>query len=135
MTPKEIQEVETGSISGSPSEKRSGKSAAKKKPSKAQELAKKSKALIEKYNSRQSREVGSVIGGDPLYHYTWVGETSKTQDVVQRLLDLGYEEEPDSGVRFSGIVGGRVFRIPLEVKEFYRSEREKRYRKRAGVRR
>jgi len=119
--------METVSESASPSAKPSGKSAAKKKPNKAAELAKKSKALIEQYKSRKVREVGSVINGDPLFHYTWVGNTSKTPDVIQRLLDLGYEEEPDKSVRFSGIVGGRVFRIPLEVKNYFREERAERY--------
>ena len=123
--------METGLTNDSHSEKRSGKSAAKKKPSKAQELAKKSKALIEKYKSTQSRETGSLVGGEPdLYHYYHVGETSTSADTIQKLLDRGYEEEPDKSVRFVGLVGGRIFRIPKEVQEFYKAERAKRFRKR-----
>lgn len=131
MTPKEMHPAETDLQSASPSGKRSGKSAAKRKPSKAQELAKKSKALIEKYKSTQSRETGSLVGGEPdLYHYYHVGETSTSADTIQKLLDRGYEEETDKSVRFVGLVGGRIFRIPLEVKEFYRAERAKRFQKR-----
>ena len=131
MTPKKMHPAETDSQSASHSGKRSGKSAAKRKPSKAQELAKKSKALIEKYKSTQSRETGSLVGGEPdLYHYYHVGETSTSADTIQKLLDRGYEEETDKSVRFVGLVGGRIFRIPLEVKKFYRAERAKRFQKR-----
>ena len=129
MPRKPTKPAETDLTSASASEKPSEKSGAKKSSKKA-DLKKKAQALIDKYKSTQNRETGSLIGGDPdLYHYSWVGEPSTSADTIQKLLDLGYEEEPDKSIRFVGIVGGRVFRIPKEVKEYYRAERAKKFRK------
>lgn len=121
--------AEIDSTSASASEKPSEKSGAKKSSKKA-DLKKKAQALIDKYKSTQNRETGSLVGGEPdLYHYYHVGETSTSADTIQKLLDRGYEEETDKSVRFVGLVGGRIFRIPKEVKKFFMAERAKKFRK------
>ena len=116
MPRKPTKPAETDLISDSVSEKPSEKSGAKKSSKKA-DLKKKAQALIDKYKSTQNRETGSLVGGEPdLYHYYHVGETSTSADTIQKLLDRGYEEETDKSIRFVGLVGGRIFRIPKEVK-------------------
>ena len=129
MPRKPTKPAETDLISASASEKPSEKSGVKKSSKKA-DLKKKAQDLIDKYKSTQNRETGSLVGGEPdLYHYYHVGETSTSADTIQKLLDRGYEEETDKSIRFVGLVGGRIFRIPKEVKEFFMAERAKKFRK------
>lgn len=129
MPRKPTKPAETDLISASASEKPSEKSGVKKSSKKA-DLKKKAQDLIDKYKSTQNRETGSLVGGEPdLYHYYHVGETSTSADTIQKLLDRGYEEETDKSVRFVGLVGGRIFRIPKEVKKFFMAERAKKFRK------
>ena len=129
MPRKPAKPAEIDSINASASEKPSERSGVKKSSKKA-DLKKKAQALIDKYKSTQNRETGSIVGGEPdLYHYYHVGETSTSADTIQKLLDRGYEEETDKSIRFVGLVGGRIFRIPKEVKEFFMAERAKKFRK------
>lgn len=86
---------------------------------------KKADDLIEKYNQRVNREVGSVVNGDPEYYYVHVGENSKTQMTVQKLLDRGYELETDESVHKHGFVGGYLYKIPKEYAEHLLKERAK----------
>tara|TARA_R110000796_G_scaffold58224_1_gene134522 strand:- start:179 stop:595 length:417 start_codon:yes stop_codon:yes gene_type:complete len=99
-----------------------------KKVSKAA-LAKKAKEIIERQQARKNREPGSLVGGDTdSYHYSWIpNHEPQHTTLMVKMIDLGYEKEPDLSIHFSGILGGTVLRIPAEVKEYMRAERAKKH--------
>ena len=90
---------------------------------------KKAEALIEKYNQRVNREIGSVVNGDPDMYYVHVGENSKTRMTIQKLIDKGYELETDPKVVKHGYIGGSLYKIPKKFADHLLGERAKKFMK------
>tara|TARA_R100001163_G_C5040548_1_gene178776 strand:+ start:709 stop:1056 length:348 start_codon:yes stop_codon:yes gene_type:complete len=86
-------------------------------------------SLIEKYNNKTEREIGSVVNGDPDMVYVHVGDNIKTQQTVQKLIDVGYQKEEDPNVVKTGYIGGNLYKIPKDFSEFLKAKRSEKIKK------